>query len=26
MKRDYLKQKHQAGLAYADYLGTGKPE
>jgi thiol-disulfide isomerase/thioredoxin len=26
MKRDYLQQKHEAGLSYADYLAAGKPE
>ncbi len=26
MKADYLKQKHEAGLTYADYLATGKDQ
>lgn len=26
MDATYLKQKHDAGLSYADYLDTGKPE
>lgn len=26
MKPDYLKQKHEAGLAYSDYLATGAPD
>jgi len=26
MDADYLKQKHDAGLSYADYLATGKPD
>ncbi len=26
MKADYLRQKHQAGLCYADYLATGKDQ
>ena len=26
MNADYFKQKHHAGLAYADYVATGKPQ
>jgi len=26
MKADYLKQKHEAGLRYGDYVATGEPQ
>ena len=26
MKAEYLKKKHEAGLGYADYVATGKPQ
>lgn len=26
MNADYLRQKHEAGLSYADYMASGKPE